>query len=54
MMISDLIIRVLLGRIRGGYVYWFVWRRHTYVPYHDDIEPLEIPAYTTAAAKPAR
>ncbi|MFI5864743.1 hypothetical protein [Streptomyces sp. NPDC051546] len=31
--------------IRGaGFVYWFAWRRHTYVSYHDDIEPLEVPA----------
>ncbi len=54
-MISDLLIRALLGLIRGGaYVYWFVWRRHTYVPYHDDIEPLEIPADAPAAARPAQ
>lgn len=32
----------------------FVWRRHAYVPCHEDIEPLEIPADTTAAAEPAQ
>lgn len=32
----------------------FVWRRHTYVPCHDDIEPLEIPTDTTAASEPAQ
>ncbi|MFI6277973.1 hypothetical protein [Streptomyces sp. NPDC050988] len=32
----------------------FVWRRHTYVPYHADIDPLEIPAATTTTAEPAQ
>ncbi|MFB6985566.1 hypothetical protein [Streptomyces sp. NPDC056304] len=55
MMITELLIRAFLGLIRGsGYVYWFVWRRNTYVPYHDDIEPLEIPCDWAAGAKPPR
>lgn len=38
---GELAIRAVLSLIRGiGLTYWFVWRRHTYVPYHDDIEPL--------------
>lgn len=53
--IGDLTIRVLLWVIRGGgYGYWFVWRGNTYVSYHDDSEPLEIPAGTSAPKRIAR
>ncbi|MFI2380230.1 hypothetical protein ACH5AO_35110 [Streptomyces sp. NPDC018964] len=44
-MIESLVVKGVLAVIRFiGYAYWFLWRSRTYVSYHDDIEPLDVPA----------
>lgn len=46
-MIGTVLVRGFISVLRcGARVYWYTWRRHTHVPYHDDIEPLDIPSGT--------
>ncbi|MFJ5221015.1 hypothetical protein ACIP98_41030 [Streptomyces sp. NPDC088354] len=35
-MLRDLVVRSVLGVLKAvGCAYWYLWRRRTYVPYHD-------------------
>lgn len=35
-MLRDLVVRSVLGALKAvGYAYWYLWRRRTYVSYHD-------------------
>ncbi len=51
-MTGNVLIRGFIAVLRcGAGVYWYAWRRHTYVPYHDDIVPLDLPANDTPAPR---